>query len=312
MLPSWLTSWIAAYLSNRRQRVKHNGKFTEWNEVRAGVIQGSVLGPILFLLFISDINSYLPKEINLIKYADDILVYILGTFNNNLPQLIVNGIQAWCTENGMRLNITKCKILAIGHNCEQPLVVPNNIPLEYIISYKYLGIQINTRLDPNQQWQRVYSLTNSLTYLLKKLKCNGWTKSMLLNAYRAYGLSHFTYSAAIIRACNNSDKAEMTRYQNRILKTIGVSNTEAEVQHGILPILTHINKICASTFDRIINNPAHPITASLLVNPRKPGHYIVPTYRTAAYRESFIVNQLLKRRDGRDNLYTNTSTHEIV
>ena len=80
-------------------------------------------------------------------------------------------------------------------------------------------------------------------------------QTQLLNAYRTYGLSHFTYSAAIIRAWNNSDKAEMTRYPNRILKTIGVSNTEAKVQHGILPILTHINKICASTFNRIINDP---------------------------------------------------------
>jgi retron-type reverse transcriptase len=70
-LPQWLTSWIAAYLRNRKQRVVYNQTKTEWKSVEAGVIQGSVLGPILFLLFIHDINEILPNEIELEKYADD-------------------------------------------------------------------------------------------------------------------------------------------------------------------------------------------------------------------------------------------------
>jgi ribonuclease P/MRP protein subunit RPP40 len=60
MLPSWFTSWIAQYLSGRKQRVKCNNKHSEWLNVIAGVTQGSVLGPALFLLFISDMNEYLP------------------------------------------------------------------------------------------------------------------------------------------------------------------------------------------------------------------------------------------------------------
>jgi ribonuclease P/MRP protein subunit RPP40 len=72
MLPSWLTSWIAQYLRGRKQRVKCN-KHSEWLNVIAGVTQGSVLGPALFLLFISDMNEYLPTTAELIKYADDLL-----------------------------------------------------------------------------------------------------------------------------------------------------------------------------------------------------------------------------------------------
>ena len=77
-LPSWLISWLAAYLHNRKQRVVVGQIKTEWKPVEAGVIQGSVLGPILFLLFILDVNEYLPKETDLLKYADDILTYLLG------------------------------------------------------------------------------------------------------------------------------------------------------------------------------------------------------------------------------------------
>ena len=76
-IPKWIVSWIAAYLQNRKQRVITQKHKTEWKNVEAGVIQGSVVGPTLFILFISDINEYLPVNIKAPKYADDILTYCI-------------------------------------------------------------------------------------------------------------------------------------------------------------------------------------------------------------------------------------------
>ena len=59
-LPNWLISWLAAYLQGRRQREVFGDIQTEWKQVKAGVIQGSVLGPVLFILFIIDINELIP------------------------------------------------------------------------------------------------------------------------------------------------------------------------------------------------------------------------------------------------------------
>ena len=151
LLPSWLCSWIAAYLSNRRQRVIHNHTPTAWKNVLAGVIQGSVIGPILFLLFISDINAYIPIQANLHKYADDILAYITGNFDDSLPQAIANGVQKWCAADKMQLNVGKCKLLHIGLSSSLPVVMLDNIVLEYVDSYKYLGVPLNARLDPSEQ-----------------------------------------------------------------------------------------------------------------------------------------------------------------
>ena len=95
-----------------------------------------MLGPVLFLLFISDINGYMPNGVNLLKFADDILAYILGDFNIDLPQSIIDSAQAWCTANKMRLNTTKCKLLFFGLVNPRPLVVLNGTPFEYVESYK--------------------------------------------------------------------------------------------------------------------------------------------------------------------------------
>ena len=112
LLPSWLIRWIANYLSNRQQRVKIGDFSTDWKNVEAGVVQGSVLGPILFILYISDINKYLPTGCSAEKYADDIISYIIGhSVSSTLPQTVVNSVQKWCDDNLMRLNASKCKIL---------------------------------------------------------------------------------------------------------------------------------------------------------------------------------------------------------
>ena len=65
LLPEWLISWLAVYLTDRYQKVKTGKTITEWLQVIQGVIQGSVIGPILFILYIYDINKYIPDEAQL-------------------------------------------------------------------------------------------------------------------------------------------------------------------------------------------------------------------------------------------------------
>ena len=73
----------------------------------------SVIGPILFILYIYDINKYIPDEAQLKKYADDILAYLIGNYDRTLPQRIADGVDKWCSDNQMRLNTNKCKIISV-------------------------------------------------------------------------------------------------------------------------------------------------------------------------------------------------------
>ena len=92
LLPQWLINWIAALLSHRKQRVIYRGLATRWRDVLADVVQNSGLGPVLFLLSVLDINEYLPPGVELHKYADDILAYIIGNATVDLAQAIVNAV----------------------------------------------------------------------------------------------------------------------------------------------------------------------------------------------------------------------------
>ena len=108
-LPEWVVSWIAAYLTGRQQRVKLGTTTTELKPVEAEVIQGGVLGPILFLLFIADINESIPAGVELLKYADDIPVYISRSkHDDQTMQAATDGISNWCKINKMQLNSKKC------------------------------------------------------------------------------------------------------------------------------------------------------------------------------------------------------------
>ena len=102
-------------------------------------------------------------------------------------------------------------------------------------------------------------MVNSLPYLLKQLKMVGWTQKMLISAYRAYGLSHFVYSALMLDTCSEKDKAQMTSYQSKILKTIGLSHTRAKALHNIHPILERIEEISHRVLSRVFEGPTHPV-----------------------------------------------------
>ena len=146
ILPPWLTRWIAHYLRGRKQRVHSGSITTDWKNVEAGVVQGSVLGPILFIIYIADMNSYLPVGTNAEKYADDIISYVIGNeTKTDLPQQIVNSVELWCQDNHMRLNASKCKIIHFPTTKRdaKPVIKIGGTVLEVVKSYKYLGIAIN-------------------------------------------------------------------------------------------------------------------------------------------------------------------------
>ena len=87
-----LFGWISNFLSNRIQRVVVNGKFSEWNNVTSGIPQGSVLGPLLFTIFINDIPANIDSCIKI--FADDTKIYN-SVSNSNVLSLDLLTLVQW-------------------------------------------------------------------------------------------------------------------------------------------------------------------------------------------------------------------------
>ena len=102
-----ILKWIEAFLSNRKQRVMINGSFSEWRPVTSGIPQGSVLGPILFIIYISDLPEVIKCYIKL--YADDAKAYSVVNYQ---PQKVevqydVRKSEIWSIDWQMFYNIPK-------------------------------------------------------------------------------------------------------------------------------------------------------------------------------------------------------------
>ena len=111
-----MLKWIESFLYQRRQRVTINGVKSDWGSVTSGVPQGSVLGPILFILFVNSISEEVDGDILL--FADDTKLYkIIDTDEDQLAmQEDINKLHRWSQAWLMTFNKEKCKTMHFGHN----------------------------------------------------------------------------------------------------------------------------------------------------------------------------------------------------
>ena len=132
-----LLAWLCSYLSRRCQHVIVNGQSSSSKYVLSGVPQGSVLGPLLFLIYIDTILSLELSESSKISlYADDVLLYkpIVTSSSFHELQVDINNISMWTSINLMSLNTEKCKCMLLTNkrSSDHPPLLLNNQNLEQV------------------------------------------------------------------------------------------------------------------------------------------------------------------------------------
>ena len=147
-----LLQWCESYLSNRLQRVVLDGISSSWSDVSSGVPQGSLLGPLFFAIFISDLpDVVLSPGSTIALYADDCKCSrIIDTAGDlELLQQDLDSLHQWSVRNFMNFNVKKCKIMKITKKI-QPLTSSfflENSEREEVKEFKDLGIITNHHLS---------------------------------------------------------------------------------------------------------------------------------------------------------------------
>ena len=195
-----MLNWFKSYLSNRKQSVSISQCLSPSLNMNCGVPQGSILGPLLFILYINDISN-VSKIFKIIQFADDTCLFLSAKNKEDLERLCnqeLVKISDWLTTNALSINVKKSNFLFFSNSKqEQQLNLQLiEIPIEQKQVVRYLGIEIDDQLNWTHQVRRVKQKITQGLGILRKVKYLIPPK-FLSNIYASFIQSHLLYGNLI-------------------------------------------------------------------------------------------------------------------
>ena len=223
-LDNKVVEWFESYLGDRKQRVLANNTYSSFQHVTQGVPQGSVLGPLFYIIYANDISKVI-KYCNIALYADDTVLY-LG--NINFGQTIIkmqhdiSALSQWCLANGIQMNVEKTQMMLFGNQKkidQLPTfeVKVGNLPLKVAPHYKYLGITLDSQLSYNTHVQKlITNVTNKLRQF-RRMRFFLDTKAALL-VYKNMILPLLEYGDIFLVGTSVANRKKLQVLQNKGLR----------------------------------------------------------------------------------------------
>ena len=154
--------WIRAFLGDRSQRIVVGGEESDLVPVTSGVPQGSVLGPILFLVYINDEPENVTSQVRL--FADDTAMYLTreGANDNSVLQQDLDRLSVWESDWDMEFNPSKCQVVQVT-GYKKPINAAyklHGVILKTVTCARYLGVDISSNLS----WGSHRGLTHRQDY----------------------------------------------------------------------------------------------------------------------------------------------------
>ena len=261
--------WFEDYLSDRMQSVRIDSVVSSPRSVKYGVPQGSILGPILFLIYINDMSSIL-KEYFLIQYADDTQIIISGNPRElddliNKGETALNDAKRYFQLNGLNVNEKKTQCMFIGSRQLISRIPPNtkinfgSTPIIPLHTVKNLGLHMDEYMLFDHHINHMINKVNGILIFLNRIKRN-FDKETRITIVQSLAVSIINYSC---RIWGMTTKEQISRVQKAHNFAAKIAYGDAKKYDHVTPILKDLewmnieNKInfdiCTFTY-KILNN----------------------------------------------------------
>ena len=212
------------YMGNRTQRTKINGHTSEKAQVTCGTAQGSILGPLIFILYINDIFKSIDTDGQIYMYADDTLIVCKSNDIDIVTSKVqdsLNKMLIWCNANKLSMNLKKTKHLTVKHtkpDHESPVLVNNNT-IGTVQTYEYLGMILDNKLSMNEQVESMWKKANTKVGILSKVR-RFISMKTAINIYKCMIRPHLDYIDFVVDSSASDRILKLDRLQEKAIRRI--------------------------------------------------------------------------------------------
>ena len=299
-----LLQWFRSYLSGRRQRVVINGKSSSWANVNAVVPQGSILGPILFLIYTNDLVDRLHSQPFL--FADDTsLLEVIDNPAESFTRLEtdLNSMLDWAAQWRIIFNALKTVYMIFSRKLHKPnyrQLFMGNTPIKKVATHKHLGLNLSETLSWDAHVDSICAKANSKTGPLKRVSKLLARKSKV-TVYQSFIRPTLEYAAVIFDGCPQRLAEQLEGIQR--VAALACTGAYFHTSHKLLlselgwdrlstrresQKLFYLYKMLNGLAPGYLSGLVPPPTNAGRYNLRRPNQLVLQRCRTSAFMKSFL------------------------